>query len=248
MSVLPHDNRILVEVGDIGTASALGILLEDHPAEVGVEETLADGVGVLFGVGVAVVSAVVAGPPANGTFDSTSADKGEVDLERSAGFVGGVSPKTVVACSRLVCHSSVYCGCWTVGLTSSDAQTCVEVVHNGKDGGIEAEGNPVGRDEANHGNDDDEGGIEPVDVLVPVGPGHRGVGDVHLGGIMAVASAKRLVIGGAIGEGGRSLLLRGSRRRHVGSWTVGVKGSSWEQPVRVVREGCYRIKKAERGR
>lgn len=98
--MLPDDNGVLVKVGDVGAAGALGVLLEDHPAEVGVEETLADRVGVLFGVGVAVVSAVLAGPPTDGTLDGTGADKGEVDLERSGGLVGGVSPETVVAWKR----------------------------------------------------------------------------------------------------------------------------------------------------
>ena len=42
VAVLPDDNRVLVEVGDVGTASTLRVLLEDHPAEVRVEQTLAN--------------------------------------------------------------------------------------------------------------------------------------------------------------------------------------------------------------
>jgi hypothetical protein len=56
--VLPDNDSVLVEIGDIGTALSLGVLLEDHPAHVGVHETLADGVGVLVGIGITVVNAV----------------------------------------------------------------------------------------------------------------------------------------------------------------------------------------------
>jgi len=74
--VLPPNDRIFIKVGDVGTANALGVLLHDHPAEVRVQETLADGVRVLVGVSVAVVSTVVTGPPSDGTFDSTSTNSG----------------------------------------------------------------------------------------------------------------------------------------------------------------------------
>lgn len=100
--VLPDDDGVLVEVGDVGAAGALGVLLHDHPAEVGVEEALADRVGVLFGVGVAVVSAVAARPPADGALDGTSAHGGKVDFEGEGGLVRGVSPETVVSWDALV--------------------------------------------------------------------------------------------------------------------------------------------------
>lgn len=34
--VLPDDNRVLVQVGDVGAANSLRVLLHDHPADVGV--------------------------------------------------------------------------------------------------------------------------------------------------------------------------------------------------------------------
>lgn len=83
VSVLPDNNGVVVEVSDIGTANALGVLLHDHPSQVRVQETLANRVGVLLGIGVTVVSTVVARPPSDGTFNSTSTDSGEVDLEGS---------------------------------------------------------------------------------------------------------------------------------------------------------------------
>jgi hypothetical protein len=97
VAVLPDDDGVLVEVGDVGAAGALGVLLEDHPAEVGVEETLADRVGVLDGVGVSVVGAVIPGPPPDGALHGAGAHGSKVDLKRRGGLVRAVSPETVVA-------------------------------------------------------------------------------------------------------------------------------------------------------
>ena len=76
VSVLPYDDGVFVEVGDVGSADPLRVLLHQHPAKVGVEETFADGVGVFVGVGVAVVSSVVSSPPSNRSFDGSSSNGG----------------------------------------------------------------------------------------------------------------------------------------------------------------------------
>lgn len=98
--VLPDDDGALVKVGNVGSANALGVLLEDHPAHVGVEETLANGVGVLVGVGVSVVSTVVPRPPPDGAFNGSGTNGSEVDLERKACLVGLVRPETVITYCR----------------------------------------------------------------------------------------------------------------------------------------------------
>ena len=85
--VLPDDDGVLVEVGDVGSADSFRVLLHQHPAEVGVEETFADGVGVLVGVGVTVVSSVVSSPPSNGSFNGSSSNGGQEDSERDSGGV-----------------------------------------------------------------------------------------------------------------------------------------------------------------
>lgn len=77
--VLPSDDGVFVEVRDVGAANTLGVLLHDHPSKVRVEETLANGVGILVGVSVAVVSTVIARPPSDGALDSTSTNSGKVD-------------------------------------------------------------------------------------------------------------------------------------------------------------------------
>jgi hypothetical protein len=84
VTVLPDNDGVFVQVGDVGTANTLGVLLHDHPAEVGVPETLADGVGVLLGVGVTVVSTVAASPPADGALNGTTTNKGEPDAQRQS--------------------------------------------------------------------------------------------------------------------------------------------------------------------
>jgi hypothetical protein len=52
-----------------------------------VEETLADGIGILDGVGVSVVSAVIPRPPADRALHGASAHGSEVDLEGGGGLV-----------------------------------------------------------------------------------------------------------------------------------------------------------------
>lgn len=101
VAVLPDDNGIFVEIADVGSALALRILLENHPSEVRVEETLANGVGVLLGVGVSVVSTVTIGPPSDGAFNGASTDGSKVDLEGSSGLVGAVGPETMVTLRKV---------------------------------------------------------------------------------------------------------------------------------------------------
>lgn len=134
--VLPDDDGVFVQVGDVGAADTLGVLLHEHPTEVAVQEALANAVGVLCGVGVAVVGAVVTAPPADGALDGTTTDGSEEDLERDGGVVRLVGPKTVVA--------------------SSDAETSPEVVNDGPNGGLPAKRSPEGGHAAHHGDTNDE--------------------------------------------------------------------------------------------
>lgn len=94
--VLPDDDGVLVEVGDIGAAGALGVLLDDHPANMAVQQTLPHGVGVLFGVGVSVMGAMTLGPPTGRTLHGTSTNSSEVNTEGEASLVTPMSPKTMV--------------------------------------------------------------------------------------------------------------------------------------------------------
>lgn len=53
-------------------------------------------------------------------------------------------------------------------IASSNTKARVEVVDDSKDGSIKLQRNPVRRDEAGQGDEDDKGGIQPIDMLVPV--------------------------------------------------------------------------------
>lgn len=93
-------------------------------------------------------------------------------------------------------------------LTSCDTETGVEVVDDSKQGRLPLQLHPVCGDEADHGHNDDEGGVEPVDVLVPVAPGDGLVGDVRLGQVGTLSRATHgfvvgCAIGTALGLGGR---------------------------------------------
>jgi hypothetical protein len=140
--VLPDNDRVLVQVGDVGAADALGVLLHDHPAEMAVEKSLANAVGVLAGVGVAVVSTVVAAPPADRALNGTTTNKSEEDAQRKAGIVRLVCPETMVA--------------------SCDTETSPEVVDDGPDSGLPLERCPEGSDAAGERDSDDEVNLNAV--------------------------------------------------------------------------------------
>jgi hypothetical protein len=57
------------------------------------------GVGVFESIGVAMVSAVVAGPPADRPLYCTAAEEGKCYLDGKDGRVGGVGPESVITFS-----------------------------------------------------------------------------------------------------------------------------------------------------
>jgi len=65
-------------------------------------------------------------------------------------------------------------------VTGSDSEAGEEVVCDGEKGRLELERNPEGGDQAGKGDEDDEGGIQPVDVLIPVLQCDRLLGDICL--------------------------------------------------------------------
>ena len=65
-------------------------------------------------------------------------------------------------------------------ISRGDTEAGGEVVGNGPDGGLELERNPVGLYAAIERNANNEGYIEPIDVLVPVCTGHGCLCDVWL--------------------------------------------------------------------
>jgi hypothetical protein len=128
-----------------------------------VPETFANGVGVLFSIGVAMVTTVTRGPPSDGPLDGACTDSGKVNLERKCGLVARVGPKAVVTCRKAMllsqCPGIRKTRKFRAELTSSDAETRVEVVDYGPDGSIKVQGNPVRVDHASKGEKDNKCGV-----------------------------------------------------------------------------------------
>lgn len=61
-----------------------------------------------------------------------------------------------------------------------DTKTSHEVVGNGPDGGLQLKGYPESLDAAIDRDADDEGDVQPMNVLVPIRLGDGSVGDVRL--------------------------------------------------------------------
>lgn len=129
--MLPYDHRVLVQVRDVGTANAFRVLLQKHPAEVRVDETLADRVRVFVGVGVTVMSAVISRPPSHRAFNGTATNSREENSKREGGRVRGVCPQSMIAFEDVSRAFQVR----HIGyLTSCDTHPSHEIVGHGPDG------------------------------------------------------------------------------------------------------------------
>jgi len=151
--VLPDNNGILIEIGNVSTTDTFGILLHDHPANMRIQQAFTDAVWVLGGVGVAVVSAVITAPPADGSFNRASPAQCQKDFEWPSSRITLVCPQPMV--------------------TSSDTETCAEVVENCPDGCLELQRRPDGSNAADDRDAEDECAVQPIDVLIPVLPSYR---------------------------------------------------------------------------
>ena len=69
-------------------------------------------------------------------------------------------------------------------VTSCDSEPGAEIVGNSPDGRLPPQWCPDGGDEAGKRDADDENDIKPVDMLVPVLPRQRRLGDVRLLGVV----------------------------------------------------------------
>lgn len=125
-----------------------------------VQKTLANAVRILLGIGVSVMGAVITTPPSDGAFDSSCTGQSQEDLEGSSSIVALVSPQSMVA--------------------GGNTETSEKVVDDCPDGSLPAERCEASSNATRQRDATNEGEIEPIDVLVPVTPGHGGVGDVRL--------------------------------------------------------------------
>lgn len=100
VAVLETDDGVLIQVLDGHAADLVRVLLHQHPPHVRVPEALHRRVRVALSVHVAVVSAMVAGPPAHGALHSGGAGQHQADGQALRGFVGAVCKQAVVACRQ----------------------------------------------------------------------------------------------------------------------------------------------------
>jgi hypothetical protein len=94
--VLPNDDGVLVEIRDVGAADSSGVLLHDHPSYVAVKQTLANGIGILVGVGVPMVGSVTAGPPTGAALHSGGTTGGKENSKGKSSLVARVGPEAMV--------------------------------------------------------------------------------------------------------------------------------------------------------
>ena len=80
--VLPDNDRVLVEIRNIGSSNSLWVLLHQHPSKMRVQKTLADRVRIFLGICVSVMSTMITSPPPHRAFDSSTTGSSEEHSKR----------------------------------------------------------------------------------------------------------------------------------------------------------------------
>nr|GFD53132.1 hypothetical protein [Tanacetum cinerariifolium] len=103
-------------------------------------------VGIFHGVRPSVVGTVVCAPPPDAALNCARADEGKEEAQRETRGVAAVRPQTVI--------------------TAGYAEGGKEVVRNAPEKGRTCEGRVLGKVETEEWDEDNEGGVEPVYLLV----------------------------------------------------------------------------------
>lgn len=183
VAMLPDNDRIFIQVADIGPPNSLGVLLHDHPTKVGVEETLANRVGILVGIGVSVMGTMISSPPSYGSFNRSTTNGSEKDPQRNCGGIGSMGPEAMIsrrdpkACGEL----------YQSQLPVVSGRGTTYVVQDSPDGSLPVEGRPGSLNEATYGDADDEKDVQPVHMFIEVALRNWLVSDVCF--LRVVASA-----------------------------------------------------------
>ena len=225
VAVLPDNDWIIVQVRDVSAADSLWVLLHDHPSEVGVEKTLPNGVRVLVGIGITVMSSVISRPPPNGSLNGTTTDCREEYLQRGCSGVGCVCPESVVTCESLVEGASDE-GLNRLKRTRCDTKAGHEVICYRPHGCLPLKRGPVRCNEPVNGNSNDEGNIQPIDMFIPIRPSDGFFGDVWLLRVVLLVTIgfRRF---GHTGWLPRSISWRSSHGCEYGEYGEFVKKEGW---------------------
>ena len=97
--VLPPDYRTLAKVGNV-SKTGLATGFNNHPADVGPEQTMVGAVRVELGVGVTMVGTVTTGPPLDGSLNGACACDCEDILQDFGRIVGSMCPEAMVTSSN----------------------------------------------------------------------------------------------------------------------------------------------------
>ncbi len=94
--MLPSDEGTLIEVGDVVATNLCGVLLQQHPADVGIEESFRGTVRVFGGVSVSVVGTMVTRPPADASLHGAGTKQAQHQADWECSIICTVSPQAMV--------------------------------------------------------------------------------------------------------------------------------------------------------
>lgn len=177
MAMLPDHDRVFVQIGDVCATNSLGVLLHQHPTKVRIQKALADRVWILVGIGIPMMGAMISGPPSDRSFHRSTADGGQKDPKGCCCRIGSMSPQSMVALKRVgrvLLASGLIPSALAFSeakLTSSDPEACHEIVDVGEQSRLPIKWHPEGLNAPVQRHADDQGDVQPVDMLIPIGSG-----------------------------------------------------------------------------
>lgn len=106
--MLDGNNGFSLKIGNIGMANTVLWAVDKHPSKVRKEETTVSAIGILVGIGPAMMGTMAARPPVNGTFNSTTACKAIKPSKRKGSSIGTMGPQTMITYLRKIVISTTF--------------------------------------------------------------------------------------------------------------------------------------------
>lgn len=92
------------------------------------------------------------------------------------------------------CASRVTDGCSFWSLTCCDTEASIDVVDGREHEGWSTKRHPLRDNQSHQWQNDDESGIQPVNMAIPVAPCHWQIRDVHVGNTRLATPSQRLEV------------------------------------------------------